>query len=295
MPILDVQKRLRELGRIRMGDKGDKGQPQKLDCWRLTSADKGLLCAAAALYGGEVRPWEGQPGQYELYTTSSELPFVVAPMDLTQWYEQWTKGGCSHRCDGETETITDAPCGCDPDERACKMTTRFSVMLYELPGLGCWRLETHGYYAATELPPTAERLIAAALTGRYIPARLAIEQRTVVRKGQTKRFIVPTIRVDQSLSDVLTGRSALELGGGAIRELPAADADGVVVPALPEPTPEAPKGYLDRTFEPKALQEIVDKALELDVDIALIERQAEKNGVANVDTVLLAIVKAAKK
>src|SRR5690606_11373339 len=105
-PILDLQRRQRELGRIRMGDKGGKGQPQKLSEFRLTSPARHLLDHAAALWGGEVREWAGSPseGQYELYTKTGVLPIVIPPSaePVSQWYEQWTGGGCTHRCNGET-------------------------------------------------------------------------------------------------------------------------------------------------------------------------------------------------
>ena len=52
--VLDIQRRHMELGRIRMGEKGSKGQPTRLETWRLTSASRDLLESAAKVYGGEV-------------------------------------------------------------------------------------------------------------------------------------------------------------------------------------------------------------------------------------------------
>lgn len=242
MPILDLQRTIRQVGRIRMGEKGDKGQPKKLTTWRLTSPDKAALEGAAALYGGTVQPWDGQAGQFELYTTSDELPILLAPLDMSQWYEEWAAGGCKKRCDGQTCTLAtpegakDVPCDCDPEARTCKMVTRLSVMLPELPAIGCWRLDTHGYYAATELPATAESLIRLSKQGRFVPAFLAIEQRTVKRNNQTRQFIVPVIRVRERLLDVLAGRSAISLEAGEYRELPP---DGGSA-ALPAPLPDVP-------------------------------------------------------
>ena len=40
MPIIDLQRRLQEAGRIRLGDKSPKGAPRKLETFRLTSSDK---------------------------------------------------------------------------------------------------------------------------------------------------------------------------------------------------------------------------------------------------------------
>jgi hypothetical protein len=61
VPIVEAQlrRRLRELGRIRIGQKvtGDNGKsrPAKLDHFRVTSGSRVLLENVAALYGGEVR------------------------------------------------------------------------------------------------------------------------------------------------------------------------------------------------------------------------------------------------
>lgn len=224
MPILDMQKRLTEVGRIRLGRKGNNGAPQKLENFRLTSRDKAALEAAAALYGGTVGPWEGQAGQFELYTTVNILPILVAPQEVTQWYETWSAGGVQRRCDGHTcqvprdGSMVEVACMCDPEKRECKATTRLSVFLRELPSIGVWRLESHGHYAAVELPSVVDML-----SGRMVPAILAIEQRERVSHGKTKKFIVPVIRLDGTrLQDALSG----PVGFGQS--------------ALPEPTPELP-------------------------------------------------------
>lgn len=205
MPIVTLTPRIREIGRIRLGTKGAKGNPMRLDKFRLTSADSGILEQAAELYGGTVQPWKDQPGQYELFIESEELPCMVAPQEVSQWYELWSGGGCQRRCDGVCETISDQPCLCDPDNRECKTTTRLAVYLQQLSGIGTFRLETHGFYAATELPEAARMLIQLAAHGRYVPAALAIEQRVVKRDGQTKKFPVPVLRVKQALQTLMTG------------------------------------------------------------------------------------------
>lgn len=205
MPINNLQLQAHEVGRIRLGDKGTKGQPRKLDCFRLTSQNQSLLCSAATLYGGEVRPWEGHPGHFEVYLTTNELPFMASPVELSQWYEKWTGGGCERRCDGKREWIKDTACMCDPEARECKITTRFSVMLHELPGLGVWRLETSGYYAATELPAEAQWLIESARRGRPVRATLSIEHRQVKKQGEpTKNFIVPVIHTPLSIDQIMS-------------------------------------------------------------------------------------------
>jgi hypothetical protein len=212
MPIIDLQRRLVEVGRLRMGKKGDRGQPQKLDTWRLTSRDKTRLEAAATLYGGTVQPWAERDGEYEVVTATAELPILLLPgQTLSLWYETWSAGGCQRRCDGEREILTDAPCVCDTEsgDRTCKPTTRLSVMLPDVPGLGCWRTESHGYYAAVELSATAAMLERATALGQLLPARLRIDQRRKVEGGKTTRYAVPVIDIDT------TPRHALSVGQDA--------------------------------------------------------------------------------
>lgn len=236
MSIIGLQRRQRELGRIRMGDKGGKGQPQKLSHFRLTSAGKHLLDEAAGLWGGEVRRWDAAPseGQWELYTNTDVLPIVIppGPEPVSSWYEQWTGGGCTHRCDGMRNQINDSQCSCDPDNRACKATTRVNVMLPDLPDVGVWRLETHGINAAYELPGTIEVIQMASATGRFLTGRLRIEHRTSKKGGQTRKFIVPVIDLDVTARALMSG----EVGGPSLGD------GGQVEPADAQPPRSLPSG-----------------------------------------------------
>lgn len=205
-PIIDLQRRLVEVGRIRMGKKGDKGQPQKLDTWRLTSRDQERLEAVAAQHGGTVQPWAERDGEFEIITTTAELPIMLLPgQTLSQWHELWSGGGCQRRCDGEREVLSDGACLCDQEDgdRKCKPTTRLSVMLPDIPGLGCWRLESHGYYAAVELAATSHMLEQATARGQLLPARLRIDQRRQVKDGKTTRYAVPVIDIDITIREAL--------------------------------------------------------------------------------------------
>lgn len=216
-----MQRRLTEAGRIRIGVKGAKGQPVKLDKFRLTSRNRPLLEQAAALYGGQVTEWTGAPTkdeQFELTTTTAVLPVAVPPgQPVSQWYEVWSGGGCQHRCDGYTDTISGQPCDCGErddspeervraqaarDRRGVKATTRLNVILTELPSIGVWRLESHGYYAASELAGVAELLAQATTAGRVLPAFLRLEQRQTKRAGKTNNFVVPVLEVAATVATV---------------------------------------------------------------------------------------------
>lgn len=207
MPILDLQRRFAEVGRIRAGAKGAKGQPQRLDAWRLTSANEQALNAAANLYGGTVREWANAttPGQYELYTESRTLDIMVPPSQepYTLHYEAWSGGGCEHRCDGIHDHLNNQPCSCNPDKRTCKPTLRVSLALHRIPGLGVWRYESHGFYAATELPATLDLLAAASASGNYITGFLRLEERVTKTKANgTRRFLVPVLDLAQTIGEL---------------------------------------------------------------------------------------------
>jgi len=172
VPIRDLARRIPDAGRIRIGRKGPKGQPQKLDRFRFTSPDPAALEQVAAIYGGTVGPWsdpKAGAGQFELVTDARELRIALPPDPLggTPIYEQWSGGGCQRRCDGEVcQTITEAvdgfdmvevPCRCAAEGvLACKVTTRLSVLLPEIRFVGVWRLDSHGWNAAQELPGMVE-------------------------------------------------------------------------------------------------------------------------------------------
>lgn len=239
--LLDVQQKYREMGRVRMGKKGAKGQPQKLDVWRLTSGgDSGreLLEKVAELYGGTVEPWPDAPDEgdwWQITTETASLEVVVPPGEvLSQYWEQWSGGGCKKRCDGVNQVLVDRPCSC-PDDiakrlekaqtgNACKPVTRLSVMLRGIRDVGVWRLETHGMNAAQELPGTYDILRRAAEVGALLPARLTIASRSSKKDGKTQRFKVPVLELMHTVDEVAAGLSQLKAGEGSqiAGELPAA-------------------------------------------------------------------------
>lgn len=215
MSIIQLQRRIAEAGRIRIGQQVPSGRgtrPAKLDTFRLTSPDRRRIEQAAEAFGGEVTEWTAPAGkQWQVITTSDTLEVIVPPSDLSfsQAYELWSAGGCQRRCDGVTESISEGACLCDPDNRECDIHTRLSVMLRDLPGLGVWRLDTSGYYAAVELASAVEIIQLAAGRGALLPARLRLEQRSVKRgadgKVQTLRFAVPVLDIEITPAQLLAG------------------------------------------------------------------------------------------
>lgn len=284
---IDVQRTLVEVGRIRLGvrvefrarDGSTKTRPDKIDTWRLTSASRPRLEAAAAIYGGEVRPWQGAPdeGYWELLTTSREMRILLPPSltAYTQAYELWDAGGCARRCDGRTEVLSGSPCLCDPQARECRILTRVSVMLRDLPGLGRWRLDTHGWNAATKLTATLD-LAAQFSPGQWIPAVLmAVAKSRRIRvdasgqrvrtggKAQTLRWVEPEIDIPEfTPGQVIEGQAviaapppaSLVAGGRDHRR------DRVERPSLPAgpPPPSAPEAF--RSHAPAPTPEPPDAA-----------------------------------
>jgi hypothetical protein len=101
MPIIDLQRRMRQLGEIRIGHVVPTGKtrrdgkpgtrPAKLDKFRFTSPSREILAEVANLYGGEVQPWtpaNGGPSEFEVYSQANRLPVLIPPNDaVSQWYE----------------------------------------------------------------------------------------------------------------------------------------------------------------------------------------------------------------
>lgn len=223
MPILTIQRRMAEQGRIRLGQKvgSGRGRPEKLDRFRFTSANERLIADIATLYGGEPRPWDnGGKAEHEVITDAKSIPVIVVKGGFSQWMETWSGGGCTHRCDGVTNALTGDLC--DPDEpghRDAKPTTRLSVMLSEIETLGVWRMESKGWNAAAELPSMADL---AMVVGDLVPATLHLVERKSIRDGKTSRFVVPVLDLavsKQRLVEIVgnngNGSPAIEAGPGA--------------------------------------------------------------------------------
>jgi phage gp16-like protein len=268
MPIINLQRKLTEVGRIRLGASSDKGAPTKLDKFRLTSKSREALDAAAEVYGGTVTAWKSPDGDaFELVTNVSVLDVVVPPGNaLSQWYELWSGAGCQRRCDGETETLSNTPCKCPTDQQvrsemsgkgqACKPTTRLSVILPKIKTVGIWRLETHGYNAATELAGIAELLEKVSANNGYLPATLRLEQRSARRAGKLSRFAVPVLEVGATVQEAIAASAG--------QTAPAIEYQRPVAKTLPQvvmPEPEFEEEEAPTIIEPKVIEVVAEPEL----------------------------------
>lgn len=268
--IATIQRSLRELGRIRLGDKGPKGEPRKLKTFRLTSASRDYMDVAAEAYGGTVTDWESPRGhEYQITIVSPFLDVLVPPGDaFYSAYELWSGGGCQRRCDGITqETGEGCACPTDTDERvalaakgqACKPTSRLWVILPLLPDLGRWRLEAHGYYAASELAGVAEIASMATSRGIMLPARLRIDERRRKIPGKPPRnYIVPVLELPETnfghlvaAGHIATTNGQLEAGTPPARaQLAAGKPSRVERPALGAPPALPSEAAFERAAAP---------------------------------------------
>ncbi|CAN7193669.1 recombination directionality factor [Knoellia sp. LjRoot47] len=225
MPISPIvlQRRHAELGRIRLGQKvpTQRGgsRPEKLDRFRFTSGDERLITDIATLYGGEARSWDNSgKAEFEVITDAKSIPVIVVKGGFSQWMETWSGGGCTHRCDGINNALTGGLCDDnDPAHKNAKATTRLSVMLRDVESLGVWRLESHGWNAAAELPAVAEL---AMHVGDLVPALLHLSERRAIKDGKTSRFVVPVLDLavsKQRLVEIVSGvaAGAQQIGGTA--------------------------------------------------------------------------------
>lgn len=194
MPISPIvlQRRHAELGRIRLGAKrGGNGAPMKLASFRFTSPSEGYIRDLAELYGGEAKPWDNNgKAEFEVFTEATSIPVIAVKGGLSQWMETWSGGGVTHRCDGE-RGVDGTHCNPDdPNHLNAKPTTRLSVMLPELEAIGVFRMESHGWNAAAEIPAVAEL---AQFVGDLVPANLHMVERRSIKDGKTSRFVVPVL------------------------------------------------------------------------------------------------------
>ena len=226
MAIIGLQKRLTEVGRIRMGER-QGNRPVKLDNFRITSPNQSILGEVAERYGGNITPWDDQ---YQVTIAENEINILLPMSDgiFSEWYEEWSRGGIQKRCTGEYDEVRDCPCDCVPGDRMCKPTSRLSMWLPDIESLGVWMLSSTGYNANAELGGTVQALQdAARALGRPVKATLSLEQRKKVSEGQTRRFAVPVIQPREPVERIL------EATQGTQQRLQAADRPDI--PAIAPP------------------------------------------------------------
>lgn len=183
--------------------------------------------------------------EFEVITDRSAIAVLVPPQRIDPNYEFWGKRLKVRFCDGETERIRGVPCLCqqwdnhehrfvrercvfcgldqrwngephvhefDMGEcvhcgctRLCKPTTRVNVMIQGIPGIGVFKIESHGINAAIELPTLTEMIEE---SPKPLPGVLGMrpEERTrMTRDGkiETRQFFVPELHFPWARPEML--------------------------------------------------------------------------------------------
>lgn len=210
--IITMQRQARELGRLRTGytdTTGAKPRPVKSATWVVTSHAEHYVAAAAEQWGGKVEPWQplGKgPKQFRVITEAASIDALLPQGDpLSQFNELWSGGGCTRRCDGQTEQLTRKSCLCaaehgedwhlQPKGKVCSATSRLNVILPDMPDVGVWRSETHSFYAANEWSGTVDMVLSGTGGKGLVPVALRIEPRQRVADGRTKKFPVVVVEI----------------------------------------------------------------------------------------------------
>lgn len=247
VPLMEMGARAPEAGRIRLGvqvpvqGKPGKTKPKSIDTFRFTSPDRQSIEQLAALYGGECTPWNepkaSPKNQWQVITTTNEIPVFLVPDGLSVWYELWAGSGCQRRCDGVTVAmpektseydyeLVDYPCICSANQvRECDPHTRLQIIIPQIKFRGVWRLETKGWNATYELPGMYDLIVQLGQQGKMVNALLGVERReqpTVVGK---RSFVVPRLSIEQSALELQSGAAVV----GAL----SAASPPVATPALP--------------------------------------------------------------
>ena len=266
--ILTLQRQVRELGRLRAGITVDPGNgkrpyPSASKTWIATSLNRTYIEAAAEQWGGRAEEWQplgNRPKEWRVITDRPVIDAILPPGDpLSQAYEMWSAGGCLRRCDGEREQRGDQACLCraqfgddfhlqpvlGPDKKPqrCSINTRLSVFLPELPDIGIWRVETHGYWPSVHITGYVETIKALVGGQVMVPVTLGIDPKTRIKDGKTSHYVEIVVALKQrtSFGEILAAPHALAIGGPAdARSIDAAQDRAAIESSAAPQQPAAP-------------------------------------------------------
>lgn len=159
-----------------------------------------------------------------------------------QFYRRYGSGsGLLCKGDGETATEIDRETGeiiereCDPAEcewaakKHCRPVGTLQFLLYKVPGLGIWQIDTSSYHSIVNLNSAIDFI--RGLTGgkiSWIPLKLLIRPKEVQVEGRKKTvFVLDLASEEVKLQNILTAAQktpAQFLLGGEV-EMPQADMD----------------------------------------------------------------------
>lgn len=155
--------------------------------------------------------------------------------------ERWQGQPHTHQFDHQGECET---CGCT---RICKPTTRVNVMIPGVPGIGVFKVESHGINAASELPTLADMIAA---TPVPLPAHLGMrpeERIRMTRSGEieTRHFYVPELRFTWATPELIFADS-MRLEQAARSSIAATPVFQALTATPPAPDPDSDEEHLTR-------------------------------------------------
>lgn len=267
IPLDRTQHRLPEIGRLKLGVKTDRAM-KSITEWRFLSNDRDALADIAGLYGGEVRDYKDPKSDWtaEVLSTSAvidvRLPVIGDGETANLCAERWGGGGLEVRCSGteDPEAMMRwikgpggaeqayGPCEClAKGTMTCDPKLRVNFFLKGVRGFGVWRLETSSSNAIAEMRGLVEMLRQVQADG-ILEFQLALDPRHKVRAGETRRYVVPVVKVPHTMEALASGQArmagtlgaaaAAEIGPGpaAVTEAPALAAESA--PVAPDPDDE---------------------------------------------------------
>lgn len=280
MPIKGISevRRLPRLGKIRLGvketsQKTGNPYPKAVDYF-VCNADQSTSEAAARafhqVYGDKPR--------------ALDIMFPVEDRDqfFPQFYRRYGSGsGLLCKGDGETAVEIDRETGeireieCDPMEcewaakKHCRPVGTLQFLLYKVPGLGAWQIDTSSYHSIVNLNSAIDFI--RALTGGRIamlPLKLIIRPKEVQVEGKKKVVHVLDLAHEEvRLEEILLAsrKSAAQLLLPAVNfdEAP----DDLFPPAVlgqdkPVPQPEPTEPEDDEEKEPDPIDRALQEAWE---------------------------------
>jgi hypothetical protein len=226
MPIkgLSERRQIPRIGKIRLGIKvqGEHSEYPRAVDYFVVNEDQSTSGAAArafhAIYGDK-------PRQLEIM-----LPVEDNSKFFAQWYKRYGSGtGLICKGDGEMAQEIDKETGeitqhaCDPAtcewaaKKHCRAIGSFQFLLYRVPGLGIWQIDTSSVNSILQLNSGIDYVKRLTRSKAYpdgrvamIPLILAVKSKEVTAEGKKKHVFVMDIASETMKLEDLLGNAQLE-------------------------------------------------------------------------------------
>jgi hypothetical protein len=220
MPIkrLSERRQIPRIGKIRLGIKvqGERSEYPRAVDYFVVNSDQSTSDGAAKAF-------------HEVYGDKPRLLHIMLPVEETdkffaQWYKRYGSGtGLVCKGDGELAQEIDKETGeivehvCNPDicewyaKKHCRAIGSIQFLLYKVPGLGIWQIDTSSYHSIVQLNSGIDYV--KSLTGgriAMIPLLLAVRPKEVTVEGRKKHIWVMDIASETMKMEDIMLASRLE-------------------------------------------------------------------------------------